>query len=91
MTEGGIDFTELVKHRVLFCVPVPLPLFSIQDFPIEKCKKTMDAVIRRYGEYKVEEKKGGGLSFAGSGIHHAGGKGTEIETTVNLSINAKQE
>ncbi|GAB2826305.1 hypothetical protein [Ferruginibacter profundus] len=91
MTEGGIDFTELVKHRVLFCVPVPLPLFRIQDFPIEKCKKTMDAVIRRYGEYKVVETKGGGLSFAGSSVHHAGGKGSEIETTVNLSINAKQE
>jgi hypothetical protein len=91
MTEGGIDFTELVKHRVLFCVPVPLPLFRIQDFPIEKCKKTMDAVIRRYGEYKVAEGKNGGLSFAGSGVHHAGGKGSEIETTVNLAVDAKQE
>ncbi len=91
MTEGGIDFTELVKHRVLFCVPVPLPLFRIQDFPIEKCKKTMDAVIRRYGEYKVVETKGGGLSFGGSGVHHAGDKHSETETTVNLTISAKQE
>ncbi len=90
MTEGGIDFTELVKHRVLFCVPVPLPLFRIQDFPIEKCKKTMDAVIKRYGEYKIIEGKDGSLTFSGNGTHHAGGKGTDIETTVNLSLNAKQ-
>lgn len=89
-TEGGIDFSPLVKNRVLFVSLIPLPLFKIQDFPIIKAKDTMNAVIKRYGEYKMIDNGTGGLSFSGNGTHHAGSSTSDIETTVNLSVNAKQ-
>jgi hypothetical protein len=53
-----------------------------------KARKTIDAVIKRYGEYKVIDDGKGELSFSGSNTHHAGDKGTSIETTVRLSLSA---
>lgn len=88
LTEGGVDFSPLVRNRVLLYSKAPLPMFRVQDFPIEKARKTIDAVIKRYGEYKVNDDGKGGLSFSGSNTHHAGDKGTSIETTVKLSLSA---
>lgn len=89
MTEGGIDFTPAVRNRVLFVAMVPLPIFKIQEFPINKAKLTMNAVIKRYGEYKVIADGKGGLRFSGTKTHHAGSASTDMETKVNLTINAK--
>jgi hypothetical protein len=91
MTDGGIDFSPLVKNRVLFIAPVPLPLFHVEDFPINKAKDTINAVIKRYGEYKVVTGSDDSLSFSGKGTHHMGDPSSEMETTVHLNVEAKQQ
>lgn len=90
LNEALIDFTPLVKNKVLFVVPVPLPMFRVQSFPIEKVRKTMNGVIKRSNGYKVTDNKGM-LSFSDKGQFKAGTIGTDIEQEVNVSISVKQE
>lgn len=89
LTDGGIDFTPMVRYRVLFCSPIPLPIFKVQEFPINKARLTMNAVIKRYGEYKMMADNKGGLSFSGTNTHHAGTSSSDTETKVILTIKAK--
>ena len=90
MNPALIDFTPLVTNKTLFLVAAVLPICKVQDFPIEKVYKTMNAVIKRSKGYKVKNIKGN-LSFTDTDQFKVGGGSDDAEQIVNLTIEVKQE
>ena len=90
MNPALIDFTSSVTNKTLFLVAAVLPMCKVQNFPIEKVYKTMNAVIKRSKGYKVK-KLNGNLSFTDTDQFKVGGGSDEAEQVVNLIIDVKQE
>jgi hypothetical protein len=79
-----------METKVLFVVPVPIPLFRVQSFPINDPFKTINAVIKRYGEYQMKT-AADKLSFGEKKTFRVGSATEPIEQSVELTLKLDQQ
>ena len=93
LNEALIDFTPLVKYTYVF-LKVSLsgiPLFARVDFPINKVKLTMNAVVSRNNKLTVIKDAKNNLQVKGGGERHIGTSGDPIEHKIIYTLTAKNE
>ena len=93
LNEALIDFTPLVKYTYVF-LKVSLsgiPLFTRVDFPINKARLTLNAVVSRNNQLKVTKDAKNNLLVKGSGERHIGSSSEPIEHKISYILTAKNE
>jgi hypothetical protein len=93
LNEALIDFTPLVKYTYVF-LKVSLsgiPLFARVDFPINKVKLTMNAVVSRNSQLTVTKDAKNNLIVKGGGERHIGSSSEPIEHKISYTLTAKSE
>jgi hypothetical protein len=93
LNEALIDFTDLVKYTYVF-LKVSLsgiPLFARVDFPINKVKLTMNAVVSRNSQLTVTKDAKNNLIVKGGGERHIGSSGDAIEHKISYTLTAKND
>lgn len=93
LNEPLIDFSPLVTYRYWYFANAVLPLYAVIDFPINKAKLTMNAVMSHSNnnELKVIKVAGGGLAINGAGDRIIGSTTSETEHKINYSLTAKND
>ncbi len=88
-----IDFSELVATQFLFVMfgGDLLPYPKKMNFPIQKARTTIDAVVYNHNEYTVEKDAKGNESLSGKGSRHIGDQSSARETKLNFTITAKKD
>ncbi len=93
LNEPLIDFSPFVKYTYVF-LKVSLsgiPLFTRVDFPINKAKPTLNAVISRNNQLKVTKDAKNNLLVKGGGERHIGSADAEIEHKISYTLTAKND
>jgi len=92
LSDPLIDFTPLVKYVYGYvAVAAGVPLVTRVDFPINKAKLTLNAVISRNNELKVTKDAKNNLTATGSGTRHIGSGSSDTEHEINYSLTAKND
>jgi hypothetical protein len=87
-----IDFTPMVKYTYGYiAIAAGIPLVTRVDFPINKAKLTMNAVVSRSNELKVSKDAKNNLAVKGSGERHIGSGSSETEHDIKYTLTAKNE
>jgi hypothetical protein len=81
------DFSLFTKNRKVFVVIAALPLFKVQDFPIEKAQKLLHGSLKEKNWFTVTGEDSGKPQFEGA-IKR---KVNNAEFTIDLSIMMKAE
>ena len=93
LNEALIDFTPLVKYTYVF-LKVSLsgiPLFARVDFPINKARLTLNAVVSRNSQLNVTKDAKNNLQVKGGGERHIGTSGDPIEHKISYTLTAKKD
>lgn len=93
LNEPLIDFSPFVKYTYVF-LKVSLsgiPLFTRVDFPINKAKPTLNAVVSRNNQLKVTKDAKNNLIVKGGGERHIGSADAEIEHKISYTLTAKND
>ena len=93
LNEALLDFTPLVKYTYVF-LKVSLsgiPLFTRVDFPINKARLTLNAVVSRNSQLTVTKDAKNNLLVKGSGERHIGSSAEPIEHKISYTLTAKNE
>jgi hypothetical protein len=88
-----IDFTPLVKYTYVF-LKVSLsgiPLFTRIDFPINKARLTLNAVVSRNNQLTVTKDAKNNLLVRGNGERHIGSASDPIEHKISYTLTAKND
>lgn len=93
LNEPLIDFSPLVTYRYWYFANAVIPIYAVVDFPINKAKLTMNAVVSHSNnnELKVTKVVGGGLAIKGTGTRAIGSTTSETEHKINYSLAAKND
>ena len=87
-----IDFTPMVKYVYGYiAIAAGIPLVTRVDFPVNKAKLTLDAVVRENNELKVTKDSKNKLVVKGGGTRQIGNATSPIEHTINYSLTAKND
>jgi len=82
-----MDFTPLVKYTYGFiAIAAGIPLVTRVDFPINKARLTLNAVVSQENELKVKKSPTNGLIITGKGSRHIGETSSAIEHMIDYSI-----
>jgi hypothetical protein len=87
INEAILDFTPLVKHRKMFVVIAVLPLFRVEDFPIEKAQKIIRGSFKEKNWFTIAGEETGKPHFGGTITR----KVNQPDFTIDLSITMKAE
>jgi hypothetical protein len=93
LNDALIDFTPLVKYTYVF-LKISLsgiPLFTRVDFPINKAKLTLNAVVSRNNQLTVTKDAKNSLLVKGGGDRHIGSAAEPIEHKISYSLTAKND
>lgn len=93
LNEALIDFTPLVKYTYVFLKfsLSGIPLFTRVDFPINKARLTLNAVVSRNNQLTVTKDAKNNLLVKGGGERHIGSSGEPIEHKISYTLVAKNE
>lgn len=92
LNDAIIDFTPLVKYTYGYiAIAAGIPLITRVDFPINKAKLTLNAVISRNNELKVAKDAKNNLMIKGKGERHIGSQSDPIEHNINFTLTAKND
>ncbi|HEX6848505.1 MAG TPA: hypothetical protein VF144_16085 [Chitinophagaceae bacterium] len=92
LNEAIIDFTPLVKYTYGYiAIAAGIPLVTRVDFPINKAKLTMNAVVHQNNELQVTKDPKNNLTVKGKGERHIGSQADPIEHLINFTLTAKNE
>jgi len=87
-----IDFTPMVKYTYGYiAIAAGIPLVTRVDFPINKARLTLNAVVSRNNELKVSKDAKNNLAVKGSGDRHIGTSSSETEHEISYSVTAKND
>jgi hypothetical protein len=85
-----LDFTPLVKYTYGYiAIAAGIPLVTRVDFPINKAKLTLNAVVYQNNELQVTKDAKNNLSIKGKGERHIGSQADPIEHQINFTLTAK--
>ena len=92
LNEALIDFTPLVKYTYGYiAIAAGIPLVTRVDFPINKAKLTLNAVVHQNNELQVTKDAKNNLIVKGSGDRHIGSGSAPIEHKISYTLSAKNE
>jgi hypothetical protein len=92
LNDAIIDFTPLVKYTYGYiAVAAGIPLVTRVDFPINKAKLTLNAVVSRNNELNVIKDSKNNLAVKGSGDRYIGSKADPIEHEIGFTLTAKND
>jgi len=90
INQAIIDFTPLVKYTYGYiAIAAGIPLITKVDFPINKARLTLNAVVSQQNELKVSRNPANNLIIQGEGSRHIGNSSSSIEHLINYSLTAK--
>ena len=92
LNDALIDFTPMVKYSYAFAgIAAGIPLITRVDFPINKAKLTLNAVVSRNNELQVTKDAKNNLVIKGTGERHIGSAADQIEHMINFNLTAKND
>jgi hypothetical protein len=92
LNDALIDFTPMVKYTYGFVgIAAGIPLITRVDFPINKAKLTLNAVVSKNNELTVEKDAKSNMTIKGSGERNIGSGESEIEHKISYSLTAKND
>ena len=84
-----IDFGLMVKYVYGYvAIAAGIPLVTRVEFPVNKAKLTLNAVVSQNNELHVTKE---GTSISGKGSRHIGNNTSEIEHQINYNLTAKKQ
>ena len=84
-----IDFGLMVKYIYGYvAIAAGIPLVTRVEFPVNKAKLTLNAVVSQNNELHVTKD---GTSVSGKGSRHIGNNTSEIEHQINYTLTAKKQ
>ena len=87
-----IDFSPMVKYTYGYiAIAAGIPLVTRVDFPINKARLTLTAVVSRYNELTVSKDAKNNLTVKGSGDRHIGTGSSETEHEISYRMTAKND
>ncbi|HET6722677.1 MAG TPA: hypothetical protein VFH07_08005 [Chitinophagaceae bacterium] len=87
-----IDFTPMVKYTYGYiAIAAGIPLVTRVDFPINKARLTLNAVVSRSNELTVSKDAKNNLTVKGSGDRHIGTSSSETEHEISYTVTAKND
>jgi hypothetical protein len=90
INEPIIDFTPAVQYLYAFIsFPMGIPVATRVNFPINKAKLTLNAVVSKNNELTVTKDGNNNLIVKGSGNRLIGSETAEIEHKISYSLDAK--
>lgn len=85
-----VDFTSNVQYIYAFIgFPMGLPVGTRVNFPINKVKLTLNAVVSQNNELKVTKDAKNNLLVKGNGERHIGSEDASIEHKISYSLSAQ--
>lgn len=93
LNEPLIDFTSMVKYTYGYVAFVAggIPLVTRVDFPINKAKLTLNAVVSQNNQLTVTKDAKNNLFVKGGGDRHIGSETGPIEHKIIYSLTAKND
>ena len=92
INDALIDFTPLVKYTYGYiAIAAGIPLVTRVDFPINKAKLTLNALVSRDNELTVQRDASNNLTVKGSGNRNIGEASSPIEHKINYNLTARSE
>lgn len=92
INEPIIDFTPAVQYVYAFIgLPMGLPIVTRVNFPINKARPTLNAVISKNNELQVTKDAKNNLLIKGEGERHIGSQSDPIEHNIKFTLTAKKE
>lgn len=93
LNEPIIDFSPLVKYTYGYVAIIygVAPLVTRVDFPINKAKLTLNAVVSRNNQLNVTKDAKNNLFVKGGGDRHIGSEAEPIEHKISYTLTAKND
>lgn len=93
LNDALIDFSPLVKYTYGYVAFVAggIPLVTRVDFPINKARLTLNAVVSRNNQLSVTKDAKNNLFVKGGGERHIGSEGEPIEHKISYELKAKND
>jgi hypothetical protein len=92
LNEAVIDFSGMVKYKYAFgAIAAGIPIITVIDFPVNKAKLTLNAVVSKNNEFSVSTDSKNNLSFYGKGTREIGDDASAIQHKINFSVSAKSQ
>ncbi len=92
LNDALIDFTPMVKYTYGYiAIAAGIPLITRVDFPINKAKLTLNAVVSKNNELKVTKDAKNNLLITGKGDRHIGSVEAPTEHSITFSLSAKNQ
>lgn len=87
-----IDFTPVIKFTYAFIgIAAGFPLITRVDFPINKARLTLNAVVSQNNELTVTRGANNNLTVKGKGDRHIGSATEPIEHKISYNLSAMKE
>jgi hypothetical protein len=93
LNDAIIDFSPLVKYTYGYVAIIygVAPLVTRVDFPINKARPTLNAVVSRNHQLTVTKDAKNNLLVKGGGERHIGSEGEPIEHKISYTLTAKND
>ncbi|HEX7846342.1 MAG TPA: hypothetical protein VF476_11130 [Chitinophagaceae bacterium] len=93
LNEAIVDFSPLVKYTYGFVAIIygVAPLVTRVDFPINKAKLTLNAVVSRNNLLTVTKSGANNLVVKGDGERHIGSESDAIEHKISYTLTARND
>jgi len=92
LNEAMIDFSGMVKYKYAFwAIAAGVPIITFIDFPVNKAKLTLNAVVSKNNEFDVIADSKNNLSFTGTGTREIGNDASPIQHKINFTVSAKSQ
>ena len=93
LNDAIIDFSPLIKYTYGYVAIIygVAPLVTRVDFPINKAKLTLNAVVSRNSQLTVTKDAKNNLIVKGGGERHIGSASDAIEHKISYTLTAKNE
>ena len=92
LNDALIDFGLMVKYVYGYvAIAAGIPLITKVDFPVNRAKLTLNAVVSKNNELKVTKDSKNNLTISGNGTRHIGEATSQIEHMIDYSLTAKND
>jgi hypothetical protein len=92
LNDALVDFGLMVKYVYGYvAIAAGIPLITKVDFPVNKARLTLNAVVAKNNELKVTTDSKNNLTINGSGTRHIGEPASPIEHIINYTLTAKKD
>jgi len=92
LNDAIVDFMPWIDYKYAYiAIAAGIPLITVIDFPINKAKLTLNAVVSKNNELQVTKDSKNNLQVKGEGTRHIGEATSGIEHEISYKLTAKND